>query len=40
MEFYGIKHGSGIIMKNKFAREAPCFQEFQNRQRMEKAMNT
>ncbi len=33
------KHGSGIIIENKFAREAPCFQEFQNPRRMEKAMN-
>jgi hypothetical protein len=36
-----FKYGSKIIMKNKFdRREAPCFQESQNRRRMEKAMNT
>ena len=39
IDYYVIKHGSGIVMEDKFAREAPCFQEFQNRRRMEKAMN-
>jgi hypothetical protein len=34
-----IKHGSRIILDYTFAKEVPCFPEFQNRQRMEGAMN-
>ena len=34
-----IKHGSRIIIVHKFPKEPPCFQEFQNQQRMEGAMN-
>jgi hypothetical protein len=33
------KYGSGIIKEDKFVKEVPCFQEFQNPPRMEKAMN-
>jgi hypothetical protein len=33
------KHGIKIIMENKFTSKAPCFQEFPNPRKMEKAMN-
>jgi hypothetical protein len=33
------KYGSRIIKEDKFVREVPCFQEFQNPRRMEGAMN-
>ena len=34
-----IKHGIQIVLEQKRAKEPPCFQESQNRPRMEEATN-